>query len=101
VRNQAYDLLQKVLRHDPRKSQEAVPAIVGCLRSENLQVATTALGKVPEIVALIEDDLQVRLTIPKVLFFSISLIDFASLYSLFCLNVSTWASHAALMLQPR
>eukprot|EP00095_Tigriopus_kingsejongensis_P002565 maker-scaffold2547_size14626-snap-gene-0.4 protein:Tk02565 transcript:maker-scaffold2547_size14626-snap-gene-0.4-mRNA-1 annotation:"integrator complex subunit 1-like" len=57
IRNQAYNLLLKLLRHSPKSSRHVVLAYVECLESGQPAVVQSALDKLPDMAVLCEERL--------------------------------------------
>lgn len=57
VRNQAYNLLLKLLRSSPKSSRQVVLSYIGCLESGHPAVIQSALEKLPDIAVLCEERL--------------------------------------------
>ena len=58
VRNHAYELLLKLLRFDPTLSQQLIVPFIGCLESNDAQIARHAIEKLPDVAPLAQEQLE-------------------------------------------
>jgi hypothetical protein len=58
VRNHAYELLLKILRHDPNSSSRLVMPYIACLEATDPSVAGQALEKLPDVAPLAQEQLS-------------------------------------------
>lgn len=61
VRNHAYELYVKLLRFDPKLSQQLIVPFIGCLESNDASIARHAMEKLPDVAPLAQEHLEIIL----------------------------------------